>query len=389
MSILRLHIVGMPYREEIEGHVKEFLEEASGRSMTVRVQRDNEVDRRAVRAYDWVGRHVGYVSRADLKNVWGALHACGRQSLRGMVISTNVEHPCAVFECSVPCSYKPANNLYSHQVFLDWQYTGPMLDYPEVLDTLEYMADEIPERLAESAAWSDDDLSDFRSLVSRYACQSLYDISAEGYACRQRIVCCLKQADIEELSDVVDELEMAVGRTGREAAYGSVLRFWMHVIQSKETTRRLLVLRHDYDVAEIENQLKLFPQLLYYEWQENRERFVSKVLYASIPREVLWRFVSGIAFVELEKQLAAAPAGGKPVGDGEHSPSNITVQINTGHQGGDTYVQGDYVPHGDKVTNKTEIPHVGNYNALVKDQNNQFSLPRQDKTAPKLLKDES
>ena len=31
-------------------------------------------------------------------------------------------------------------------------------------------------------------------------------------------------------------------------------------------------------------------------WQEDRERFVTKLLYMHIPREVLWRFISGIAF---------------------------------------------------------------------------------------------
>ncbi len=352
MSVLHLHIVGMPYRKDIEGHVTEFLEEAPRRSMTVRVQRDNEVDSHAIRAYDWEGRHVGYVSRADLPVAWGALRACGRQSLRGMVVSTNVEHPCAVFECSVPCSYEPAYNLYSQQPFLEWHYSGPMLDYPDVLDKLEYMCDEIPDRLAESAEWCDSDLLAFRSLVARYACNSLYDISAEGSACRQRIVCSLKQADIDELSGEVAELEMAVGRTGREAAYGSVLRFWMQMIQSQETTRRLLVVRHDYDVNEIECQLKSFPHMLYYEWLANRERFVPKVLYACIPREVLWRFVSGIAFVELEKQLSASASDDNLVRSEEHRQGEITVNINTGYQGGDTYVKGDNIANGDAVQQK-------------------------------------
>ena len=70
MPALQLHIVGFPYRKDIEGCVREFLTEAPGRCMTVRVQRDNEADSRAVRAFDWQGRHVGYVSKNDLPQAW-------------------------------------------------------------------------------------------------------------------------------------------------------------------------------------------------------------------------------------------------------------------------------------------------------------------------------
>ena len=62
MQSLKLHIVGFPYRKNIEGHVSEFLSDAPGHGMTLRPQRNNEVDVHAIRAYDWEGRHVGFVS---------------------------------------------------------------------------------------------------------------------------------------------------------------------------------------------------------------------------------------------------------------------------------------------------------------------------------------
>ena len=51
-------------------------------------------------------------------------------------------------------------------------------------------------------------------------------------------------------------------------------------------------------LEKVHEQLLAFPEAMYEEWLENRERFVTKLLYMHIPREVLWRFISGIAFYE-------------------------------------------------------------------------------------------
>ena len=43
---------------------------------------------------------------------------------------------------------------------------------------------------------------------------------------------------------------------------------------------------------------------MYFEWKSAPERFVSKLYYMHIPRQVIWSFVSGIAFVEMNKAIA-------------------------------------------------------------------------------------
>ena len=98
MDVIQLHIVGFPYRKDIEGHVSEFLAEAPGHAMTLRPHPGNAHDKQAIRAFDWQGRFVGFVSQRDLPVAWGALRSSGSQSLRGMIVSTNIEHPCALFE---------------------------------------------------------------------------------------------------------------------------------------------------------------------------------------------------------------------------------------------------------------------------------------------------
>ena len=121
---------------------------------------------------------------------------------------------------------------------------------------------------------------------------------------RRNLIIKLRDTDLEELEAVTEELEMAYGRSGRETMGGEVLDFWMRQMQSTETKRQLMVHRREYDVAAIERELESFPESMYYVWKENRELFVSKVLYMHIPRGALWRFVSGIAFVEMAKPCA-------------------------------------------------------------------------------------
>ena len=69
--------------------------------MTLRPEPKNIVDALAIRAYDWQGRHVGYVASHDLQEAWQTLHGSGRHSLRGRVCEVNAEHKCVVFECQV------------------------------------------------------------------------------------------------------------------------------------------------------------------------------------------------------------------------------------------------------------------------------------------------
>ena len=199
MQSIKLHIVGFPYRKNIEGHVSEFLSDAPGHGMTLRPQRNNEVDVHAIRAYDWEGRHVGFVSSAELSAAWGALQATGRKSLRGTIVSSNIEHPCAIFECMVPDDYTPAVELYPQKPFTEWTYSGPMLDFPEELDALDYMMDEIDDRLYEQHDWSKDDLHNFILLLERFTHESIYDISSETNDYRRRLLTRLRDTKIQAL----------------------------------------------------------------------------------------------------------------------------------------------------------------------------------------------
>ncbi len=304
MSIIELKIVGIPYRKDLNGQVDEFLAEAEGRTMTIRPESSNDNDKVAVRAYDWVGRFVGYVSKNDLPKAWGALRCTDKLKLRGLIVATCIEHPCITFECSVPGYKGPATDLYPQKPFLDWKYSGPVLNLPEEFDNIAYMREEIKDRLDEREDWSDEDLEFFLELAYRFVRLSKYDISGEMSDYRKELITNLKAADCDDFAALVDELTMTESRTGRETMNGGVLEFWTNQMQSKETRKHLMVHQQEYNAEKVEKELEQFPESMYFEWKSNPELFVSKLYYMHIPRQVIWFLVSGIAFVEMEKAIA-------------------------------------------------------------------------------------
>lgn len=296
MQISRLRIVALPYYEAATC-LEEFYGEALGRAMTLRPEPTNERDVNAICAYDWQGRHVGYVTQDGQPLAFQALWGSGRRSLRGRVCEVSAAHKYVVFECSVE-TLGAAEDLYPQAPYLDWTYCGPVLKPTQVMVTLDYMMDEICERLAERDSWTEAERTDFVALTTRFCGLSKFDLSGEMSDFRRRLCLQLMQTEDEVLLPLVQELKMACGRAGRETHSGEVLDHWMQVLSEATMVQPLLVHRQEYDLERIREQLEAFPDAMYQEWLENRERFVAKLLYKHIPREVLWRLVSGIAFYE-------------------------------------------------------------------------------------------
>ena len=296
MSTVRLHIVALPYCE-VSGCLGEFFAEAQGCAMTLRPDPTNDVDVNAICAYDWLGRHVGYVAIHDQLAAWQTLRGSGRRSLRGRVCEVNAEHKCVVFECSVE-TMGDVEDLYPQTAYHEWTYTGPVLKATQEMVTLDYMTDEISERLEERNSWNDADRENFVALCKRFCALSKYDLSGEMSDYRRRLCLRLQKTRDEMLLPLVEELNMAYGRAGRESQGGEVLDYWMHLLTAPRNIKSLLVHRREYDLEKVHEQLLEFPEAMYEEWLENRDHFVTKLLYMHIPREVLWRFISGIAFYE-------------------------------------------------------------------------------------------
>ncbi|MCR5678901.1 MAG: hypothetical protein K6G08_01645 [Prevotella sp.] len=336
----KIRIVALPYYDVGEC-LGEFLAEAQGRAMTLRPDPANDFDACAVCAYDWQGRHVGYVASHDLKEAWQTLRGSGRKSLRGLVVGVNVEHKCLLFECHVK-TLGEAEELYPAATYLEWAYTGPMLKATQEMVTLDYMTDEISERLDEYEGWSDEERIDFMTLAMRFCVLSRYDLSGDMSDYRRRL--CLRLMDIDgsRFGSLIEELKMAFGRTGRDVHGGEVLSYWVGIISDPKNIRPLLVCRHEYDVEKVQRELKAFPESMFEQWLEDRERFVTKLLYMHIPRGVLWRFISGIAFYEA--MTARQKLESKPATEDMRAQQNVNLHLEL-FSNKDTNIDKNYGPN--------------------------------------------
>lgn len=286
-----LHIVALPHWE-LKDCLDEFYAEAMGQSITLMQDIANDVDDKAVIAYDWLGRHIGFVTRSERLMALEMLLQQGKNSLHAVVREMDTEHHALYVEVESDWDGKmyglPLNNDYEN-----WHYTGPRMKPTREMYNLHYMMDEIMYRL------NDDGIKDrvgFKGLMQRFCKFTKLDITAEMADYRNQLKSKLRDKGLDNFAKMV---ELENGHAGRESSNGDVKDYWLNMLTSQGKGSRLYAEREKYCVAEIERQLMEFPDDLYNTWVNNRDQFVAKVYYMHIPKQVLWGFLSGIAFVEM------------------------------------------------------------------------------------------
>ena len=302
MAKFDLHIVALPYLDlkpwfeaSDTERIAAFYDEAMGRTFTFRVSEANNVDVKAVIAYDWKGRRVGYVKDNERMMALAMMSHSGRKSLRGRVAVVNAEHKCLTVEVQSDWDGKQFE-MGLDETFLKWHYSGPMMKETEEMESLCFMMDEIDERLEEMELWTETDWADFHDLMENFCRVTKLDISAEMINYRKQLTRKLEEKGMKELAFKV---ELENGHAGSGSNAGDVKDYWLHLLTSQGKGSRLYAEREKYCVADIENELKEFPDNLYNTWVNKSDQFVAKVYYMHIPKQVLWGFLSGIAFVQM------------------------------------------------------------------------------------------
>ena len=299
MAKYKLNIVALPYHD-LKGCLGEFYAEVMGQSVTMMQDISNEVDDKAVIVYDWLGRHIGFVSRGGRLMALEMMAHEGKNSLRATVTGIDTEHNCLTVEVNSDWGGK-VYDLHLNNDYESWHYTGPRMKPTKDMLTLNYMMDEIGYRLSDEGSL--DEVS-FRGLLERFCKTTKLDISAEMADYRKQLKAKLEKRGLDEFAKMV---ELENGHAGRESTEGEVKDYWLGLLKSQGKGSRLYAEREKYSVDEIERQLMEFPDNLYNLWVNSRDQFVAKAYYMHIPRQVLWDFLSGIAFVEMiRRELAGS-----------------------------------------------------------------------------------
>ena len=301
MSIIQLRIVGLPYHE-IAGCMEDFMGEALGKAVTLRAEHDNHADPQAVVAYDWQGRLIGYVCRRQRGLAHEAFACVERERLRTRVVEVDKEHNSLLVEQFVKnCSGTSASLPLLD--FSAWHYAGPLLERSRELKRLEAVADGIDDLLEAWPEWSTSEREEFACLLVRFSSLSLLDISREMTQRRQALVGRMEALGVDVDAEVIHSLERLGSVMGRQlGSEAMTMERWLSMVADEETTKRLFLQVSDDEVGKVIASLEAFPAGLYRVWQNDRQNFLSRLYYASVPKRQLWQFLSGVVFVEVAKR---------------------------------------------------------------------------------------
>lgn len=306
MSTIQLHIVGLPYHE-IADCMEDFMGEALGKAVTLRAEHDNHADPQAVVAYDWQGRLIGYVCKRQRGLAHKAFACVERERLRTQIVDVDKRHKSLLVEqfvknCSDTSAWLPLLD------FSAWHYAGPLLERSRELKRLEVVADSIDDLLEAWADWSASEREEFACMLELFSSLSLLDISREMTQRRQAVAERIETLGVEVEAEMLPSLErlgsVIGGQIGSEAM---TLEHWLSMVADEEATKRLFSQVANDDVRKVIASLETFPAGLYRVWQNDRQHFLSRLYYASVPRCQLWQFLSGIVFVETAKRCTSSP----------------------------------------------------------------------------------
>lgn len=104
-------------------------------------------------------------------------------------------------------------------------------------------------------------------------------------------------------AEVIHSLERLGSVMGRQlGSEAMTMERWLSMVADEETTKRLFLQVSDDEVGKVIASLEAFPAGLYRVWQNDRQNFLSRLYYASVPKRQLWQFLSGVVFVEVAKR---------------------------------------------------------------------------------------
>lgn len=301
MSVHRLHIVALPYHD-VKGCLSEFYAEAKGRYVKLRHEESNPYDSNAVMVFDWKIRRIGYVQSNECALTLEMMRLSGKGNLRALVTEVNSEHDCLTVEVVSEWDGKQIG-LPQNYDYEGWVYSGPAMLMAQRMDNLDFLTEDIDDSL--DSIESDDDADYFRALIENFCKLTKYDISAEMINYRKQLKRRLEDKELYEEAEMVGRED---GHAGREVSEGNVKDEWIKMLTSHDKKSSLYAEREKYDVNEIRKQLKAFPYGLYEIWVNSPDQFVAKAYYMHIPRQVLWKFMSGIAFVEMMQKEVCSRA---------------------------------------------------------------------------------
>lgn len=269
--------------------LSDFYTSAPGKDVIIKLEPGNVYDPSAiVTLLD--GDTIGHVRKADImgKGLFSLLKNEKRHSYNAKILHKTDGYDSLVACMEYDGELAPESDM--QEAHRNWKYSGIVLPPVEEWKELENVMDSIMTLLEHKKAT----MENLRPLMERFLLLVPYGFSKEFYDDRKKLYEMLKMHDDERLHAYAADLEKASAEIHDHAirgkAYGHIIKQLKKSIAKEHTNEAL-----NYALDDLIREMMAFPSADLYESRKKIEFFPSRLYYELMPREVLLKFLSGIA----------------------------------------------------------------------------------------------
>ena len=277
----------------------EYARELVGQKVYAMSEPTNKYDNDAVEVVDILTHHIAYVVRDDKRYVSLCLKTLNIKQLDLKIIRFSEE--AKILNAEVMMDIEIDESLLDDKKeYMEWQYSGPVLPESKEMRNLNVLMTST-ERLIKKFNPDDDMIVNALNDILTEMCNLfMIELSKEANDIRRSLVKMLENIKCDALEKAIIDVKCAGGRKARRIAEQEKrFKTWIDDY-AKENIDKLT--SNDPNLIDIvENELFKFPNNLYSTFINDLPYFLSRLQYAEIPRTVLCKFISGIAFVRLQK----------------------------------------------------------------------------------------
>lgn len=300
---IEFSIVGLSsyiYREKLN----DFYGSAPGKDVIIKLEPGNVFDPRAVVTL-LDGRTIGHVRKADINDygLFTFLMKEKRQTYAAKILRKSENYDSLVARLECDHTFCPEVDL--QKLHNGWHYSGLVLELIPEWKELENVMDSVMTLLEHKTA----SVENLQPLMERYLELVRYGFSKEFFEDRKKLYLTLKSHEDEGVRSFAKALENVSAEVHdnnvHSRAYSHIIKQMKKQIAKEHATEAL-----NYALLDLNAELTRFPSKLY-EQRKKAQYFATRLYYEQIPREVLLKFMSGIALCgylgEIEKKGIAKP----------------------------------------------------------------------------------
>lgn len=259
------------------------------------------------------GEIIGYVRKADIteKCILEILNKSSRKTHCATIIGKSDGF--ISFEAYMDYQGEKIEPTDRDTLFHNWKYSFIELNIPseimELIDVMDSMITLLEGGMANK--------SNFQILFDKYKTLVPYGFSREFFYDRLKLYNMLKNHESHEMRAFAEELIQISKMIHENKTH---LNAYSHIIKSMKNNiaNEYSDIVREYSIKSVQKELAAFPHNLY-DCRKRIEDFPTRLFYEQIPRDVLFKFLSGIAICgflgsrgKTKKRKSSNKGGRKP-----------------------------------------------------------------------------